>query len=143
MLTFHLWELEEFSLEARESPLLVGNQRDEHNVLGGQEGQVVRRSIVPTEPTKEGTESVRQLHSEPQVAQISSEQGQELHHQDFRAAQDQPVSSHKDSVPHTEPTQSQHEPLSPPYGEGTPNPGDTHLTKAWGSTGLRELYTLM
>lgn len=106
MLTFHLWELEEFSLEARESPLLVGNQRDEHNVLGGQEGQVVRRSIVPTEPTKEGTESVRQLHSEPQVAQISSEQGQELHHQDFRAAQDQPVSSHKDSVPHTEPIQT-------------------------------------
>lgn len=40
-LTFHLWELEELSLKARVSPLLVGNQRDKHNVLGGQEGQVV------------------------------------------------------------------------------------------------------
>lgn len=52
LLTFHLGELEELGLKAGESPLLVGNQRDEHDVLGGQEGQVVGRGVTPTEPRK-------------------------------------------------------------------------------------------
>lgn len=52
LLTFHLRELEELSLKAGESPLLVGNQRDEHDVLGGEEGQVVGRGVIPTEPRK-------------------------------------------------------------------------------------------
>lgn len=84
--TFRLWELEELSLKARESPLLVGNQRDEHNVLGGQEGQVVGRSIIPTQPRKKGTKCIRQLQREPPVAPSTKEQGQEPRSQQHSCA---------------------------------------------------------
>lgn len=50
LLTAHLRQLEEHGLKARISPPSVGYQRDEQNVLGGEEGQVVGGGIGATQP---------------------------------------------------------------------------------------------
>lgn len=49
-LTAHLWQLEEHGLKARMSPLSVGYQRDEQDVLRGEEGQVVGGRVGAAQP---------------------------------------------------------------------------------------------
>ena len=49
-LTAHPGQLEEHSLEAGVPALGAGHQRDEQDVLGGEEGQVVGGRVGPTQP---------------------------------------------------------------------------------------------
>lgn len=50
LLTAHLGQLEEHGFKARVSPLRVGYQRDEQDILGGDEGHVVGGGVGATQP---------------------------------------------------------------------------------------------